>query len=111
MTELARCYLREAVSSYGEDRAQILYEGMKHYTDEIMEVVNGSHPSDLPLVLAAMETVADTVRHLPEYKAMRYAVKAEHLCRRMKPIIQRRTVEIRTSEDMYELPDEEMRGF
>ena len=40
MTTIARCYLREAVTAYGADRIQALYEGMKHYTDELMEVVN-----------------------------------------------------------------------
>ena len=76
MTGLARCYLREAVSSYGVERANALYEGMKHYTDELMEVVNEAHPDDLPMVLAALDTVEETVRDLPEYKMKKYATVA-----------------------------------
>ena len=68
MKDTARCYLREAVNSYGAGRANALYEGMKHYTDELMEVVNEAHPDDLPMVLAALDTVEETVRDLPEYK-------------------------------------------
>ena len=111
MTGLARCYLREAVSSYGVERANALYEGMKHYTDELMEVVNAAHPSDLPMVLAALDTVEETVRDLPEYKMKKYATVAEKMCRQLKPIMARQRVEIRATEDMYELPEEEMRGF
>ena len=106
MTGLARSYLREAVSSYGVERANALYEGMKHYTDELMEVVNAAHPSDLPMVLAALDTVEETVRDLPEYKMKKYATVAEKMCRQLKPIMTRQRVEIRVSEDMYELPDE-----
>ena len=83
---MARCYLREAIASYNSKRAETVREGMKHYTDELMEVVNSAHPEDLPMVLAAMKTVEETVRELPR-------------------------VEIRVSEDMYELPDEQIRGF
>ena len=111
MTTTARCYLREAVSSYGVERANALYEGMKHYTDELMEVVNAAHPSDLPMVLAALDTVEETVRDLPEYKMKKYATVAEEMCRKLKPIMTRQRVEIRVAEDMYELPEEEMRGF
>lgn len=111
MTGLARCYLREAVSSYGAERANALYEGMKHYTDELMEVVNAAHPSDLPMVLAALDTVEETVRDLPEYKMKKYATVAEKMCRQLKPIMTRQRVEIRVTEDMYELPDEQIRGF
>ena len=111
MTGLARSYLREAVSSYGVERANALYEGMKHYTDELMEVVNAAHPSDLPMVLAALDTVEETVRDLPEYKMKKYATVAEKMCRQLKPIMTRQRVEIRVSEDMYELPDEQIRGF
>ena len=111
MTGLARCYLREAVSSYGVERANALYEGMKHYTDELMEVVNAAHPSDLPMVLAALDTVEETVRDLPEYKKKKYATVAEEMCRQLKPIMTRQRVEIRVTEDMYELPDEQIRGF
>lgn len=68
MKDTARCYLREAVNSYGAERADALYEGMRHYTGELMEVVNEAHPDDLPMVLAALDTVEDTVRELPEYK-------------------------------------------
>ena len=111
MKDTARCYLREAVNSYGAGRANALYEGMKHYTDELMEVVNAAHPSDLPMVLAALDTVEDTVRELPEYKKKKYATVAEEMCRKLKPIMTRQRVEIRVSEDMYELPDEQIRGF
>ena len=111
MTGLARCYLREAVSSCGVERANALYEGMKHYADELMEVVNAAHPSDLPMVLAAMDAVEETVRDLPEYKKKKYAAMAEEMCRQLKPIMTRQRVEIRVTEDMYELPEEEMRGF
>ena len=111
MKDTARCYLREAVSSYGVERANALYEGMKHYTDELMEVVNAAHPSDLPMVLAAMDAVEETVRELPEYKEKKYATVAEKMCRQLKPIMTRQRVEIRVSEDMYELPDEQIRGF
>jgi hypothetical protein len=106
MTGLARSYLREAVSSYGVERANALYEGMKHYTDELMEVVNAAHPSDLPMVLAALDTVEETVRDLPEYKMKKYATVAEKMCRQLAPAVTRQRVEIRVSEDMYELPDE-----
>ena len=108
---MARCYLREAVSSYGVERDNALYEGMKHYTDELMEVVNAAHPSDLPMVLAALDTVEETVRDLPEYKMKKYATVAEKMCRQLKPIMTRQRVEIRVTEDMYELPDEQIRGF
>ena len=111
MTGLARCYLREAVSSYGVERANALYEGMKHYTDELMEVVNAAHPSDLPMVLAAMDAVEETVRDLPEYKKKKYATVAEEMCRQLAPVVTRQRVEIRVAEDMYEMPEEEMRGF
>jgi hypothetical protein len=111
MTGLARSYLREAVSSYGVERANALYEGMKHYTDELMEVVNAAHPSDLPMVLAAMDTVEETVRELPEYKKKKYATVAEEMCRQLAPVVTRQRVEIRVAEDMYELPGEDMRGF
>ena len=111
MTGLARSYLREAVSSYGVERANALYEGMKHYTDELMEVVNAAHPSDLPMVLAALDTVEETVRDLPEYKMKKYATVAEKMCRQLAPAVTRQRVEIRVAEDMYELPEEEMRGF
>ena len=111
MTTTARCYLREAVSSYGVERANALYEGMKHYTDELMEVVNEAHPDDLPMVLAALDTVEETVRDLPEYKMKKYATVAEKMCRQLKPIMTRQRVEIRVTEDMYELPDEQIRGF
>ena len=56
------------MTSYGADRIQALYEGMKHYTDELMEVVNEAHPTDLPMVLAAMDTVEDAIRDMPEYR-------------------------------------------
>ena len=111
MTTTARCYLREAVSSYGVERANALYEGMKHYTDELMEVVNAAHPSDLPMVLAAMDAVEETVRDLPEYKKKKYATVAEEMCRQLAPVVTRQRVEIRVAEDMYEMPEEEMRGF
>ena len=111
MKDTARCYLREAVNSYRAGRANALYEGMKHYTDELMEVVNEAHPDDLPMVLAALDTVEDTVRELPEYKKKKYATVAEEMCRKLKPIMTRQRVEIRVAEDMYELPEEEMRGF
>ena len=111
MRDTARCYLREAVSSYGVERANALYEGMKHYTDELMEVVNTAPPTDLPMVLAALATVEDTVRELPEYKKKNYATVAEEMCRQLKPIMTRQRVEIRVTEDMYELPDEQIRGF
>ena len=111
MTGLARCYLREAASSYGVERANALYEGMKHYTDELMEVVNAAHPSDLPMVLVALDTVEETVREMPEYKKKKYATVAEKMCRQLAPVVTRQRVEIRVSEDMYELPDEQIRGF
>ena len=111
MKDTARCYLREAVNSYGAERADALYEGMRHYTGELMEVVNAAHPSDLPMVLAALDTVEETVRDLPEYKMKKYATVAEKMCRQLKPIMTRQRVEIRVSEDMYELPDEQIRGF
>jgi len=111
MRDTARCYLLEAASSYGVERANALYEGMKHYTDELMEVVNTAHPTDLPMVLAALDTVEETVRDLPEYKQKKYSAMAEKMCRKLSPIVTRQRVEIRVSEDMYELPDEEMRGF
>ena len=111
MKDTARCYLREAVNSYGAGRANALYEGMKHYTDELMEVVNEAHPDDLPMVLAALDTVEETVRDLPEYKMKKYTTVAEKMCRQLKPIMTRQRVEIRVSEDMYELPDEQIRGF
>ena len=108
---MARCYLREAIASYNSKRAETVREGMKHYTDELMEVVNSAHPEDLPMVLAALDTVEDTVRELPEYKKKKYATVAEEMCRKLKPIMTRQRVEIRVSEDMYELPDEQIRGF
>ena len=111
MRDTARCYLLEAVSAYGVERANALHEGMKHYTDELMEVVNTAHPTDLPMVLAALDTVEETVRDLPEYKKKKYSAMAEKVCRRLAPIITRQRVEIRVAEDMYELPEEEMRGF
>ena len=111
MKDTARCYLREAVNSYGAGRANALYEGMKHYTDELMEVVNEAHPDDLPMVLAALDTAEETVRDLPEYKKKTYGTVAEEMCRRLVPTITRQRVEIRVAEDMYELPEEEMRGF
>ena len=111
MKDTARCYLREAVSSYGAGRANALYEGMKHYTDELMEVVNEAHPDDLPMVLAALDTVEETVRDLPEYKMKKYATVAEKMCRQLAPAVTRQRVEIRVAEDMYELPDEQIRGF
>ena len=94
MTTLARCYLREAVSSYGEERVSVLHEGMKHYTDELMEVVNAAHPKDLPMVLAALDTVEETVRELPEYKVMRHAKTSEAWCRKLKPVIGRQKITI-----------------
>jgi hypothetical protein len=84
---------------------------MKHYTDELMEVVNEAHPDDLPMVLAALDTVEETARDLPEYKMKKYATVAKEMCRKLKPIMTRQRVEIRVAEDMYELPEEEMRGF
>ena len=50
---------------------------MRHYTGELMEVVNEANPDDLPMVLAALDTVEDTVRELPEYKKKKYATVAE----------------------------------
>ena len=112
MRYTARCYLRETVNaSTMKEKAGVLREGMKHYTDELMEVVNAAHPSDLPMVLAALDTVEETVRDLPEYKKKKYATVAEEMCRQLKPIMTRQRVEIRVAEDMYELPEEEMRGF
>ena len=111
MKDTARCYLREAVNSYGAGRADALYEGMRHYTGELMEVVNEAHPDDLPMVLAAIDTVEETVRDLPEYKKKKYATVAEKMCRQLAPVVTRQRVEIRVAEDMYELPEEEMRGF
>ena len=102
MTTIARCYLREAVTAYGADRIQALYEGMKHYTDELMEVVNEAHPTDLPMVLAAMDTVEDTIRELPEYKKMDYAETSEKWCRKLSPVVSHKKVEIRIGEDMGE---------
>ena len=112
MKDTARCYLREAVNSYGTGRADALYEGMRHYTGELMEVVNEAHPDDLPMVLAAMKTVEETVRELPEYKVINFKEMKEQMCRQLvKPVMVRQRVEIRVSEDMYELPDEQIRGF
>jgi len=112
MRYTARCYLRETVNaSTMKEKAGVLREGMKHYTGELMEVVNEAHPDDLPMVLAALDTVEETVRDLPEYKKKKYATVAEEMCRQLKPIMTRQRVEIRVAEDMYELPEEEMRGF
>lgn len=112
MTELAKCYLREAIASYNRKRAETVREGMKHYTDELMEVVNSAHPEDLPMVLAAMKTVEETVRELPEYRVINFKEMKEQMCRQLvKPVVVRQRVEIRVSEDMYELPDEQIRGF
>ena len=112
MTTTARCYLREAVSSYGTERAETVREGMKHYTDGLMEVVNAAHPEDLPMVLAALDTVEETVRELPEYKVISCRETKEKMCRQLvKPIVTRQRVEIRVAQDMYELPDEEMLGY
>ena len=102
MTTIARCYLREAVTSNGADRIQALYEGMKHYTDELMEVVNEAHPTDLPMVLAAMDTVEDTIRELPEYRQMDYAETSYAWCRKLAPVVSHKKVEIRIGEDMGE---------
>lgn len=33
------------------------------------------------------------------------------MCRQLKPIMTRQRVEIRVAQDMYEMPDEEIRGF
>ena len=33
------------------------------------------------------------------------------MCRQLKPVVTRPRVEIRVAEDLYELPEEEMRGF
>lgn len=98
MTTIARCYLREAVTSYGADRIQALYEGMKHYTDELMEIVNEAHPTDLPMVLAAMDTVEDTIRELPEYKQMNHAETSEKWCRKLSPVVSHKKVEIRIAD-------------
>ena len=98
MTTIARCYLREAVTSYGADRIQALYEGMKHYTDELMEVVNEAHPTDLPMVLAAMDTVEDTIRDMPEYRKMNHAETSEKWCRKLSPVVTHRKGEIRLGE-------------
>lgn len=111
MTTIAKCYLREAVTSYGADRVQALYEGMRHYTDELMEVVNEAHPNDLPMVLAAMDTVEDTIRDLPDYKKLDHAETSRKWCRQMTPVVTRQRVELRVAEDLYELPEEEMHGF
>lgn len=102
MTTIARCYLREAVTAYGADRIQALYEGMKHYTDELMEIVNEAHPTDLPMVLAAMDTVEDTIRELPEYRQMNHAETSEKWCRKLSPVVSHKKVEIRIGEDMGE---------
>ena len=98
MTTIARCYLREAVTAYGADRVQALYEGMKHYTDELMEVVNEAHPTDLPMVLAAMDTVEDTIMDMPEYRKMNHAETSEKWCRKLSPVVTHRKVEIRIGE-------------
>ena len=89
MTTMARCYLREAVSSYGVERSKALCEGMKHYTGELLEVVNEAHPNDLPMVLAALDVVDGTIRELPEYKVMQHAETAESWCRQLKPVVGR----------------------
>lgn len=112
MRYTARCYLRETVNaSTMKEKAGVLREGMKHYTGELMETVNEAHPDDLPMVLAALDTVEETIRKLPEYKAKKYSAMAEKMCREAAPIVTRQRVEIRVAEDMYELPEEEMRGF
>lgn len=33
------------------------------------------------------------------------------MCRQLAPVVTRQRVEIRVAEDMYEMPEEEMRGF
>lgn len=64
------------------------------------------------MVLAAMKTVEETVRELPEYKVINFKEMKEQMCRQLvKPVMVRQRVEIRVSEDMYELPDEQIRGF
>ena len=111
MKTMARCYLREALTSYGTDRAKVLYEGMRHFTDGFMEVVNDAHPSDLPMVLAALDTAEDVIKELPEYKAMRHAEAAIKLCRKLTPVMTRQRVEIRLGEDDGREHKEIMYGF
>lgn len=101
MTLSAKSYLEEAANSASLGKG--LSESLDVFIQSFLEIVNRSHPADLPLIVVALKSVTRCIEDSELYRQSG-AMKIEHkISKRIKPAFALRQVSIpRTVIDMLE---------
>lgn len=87
----AKAYIRRTAN--GDSAVDSLREGLSHYTEAFLDVINQGHPIDVPLIVAALISCTEIMKNSVFYKN---AASAPEFTRLLLLLFRPQVEEVRT---------------